>query len=152
MAHKPSPQEIAERTVAAMMDRDRLAAAHGIEVVSTAPGAVTVRMTVQEHMLNGHGICHGGALFVLADTAFALACNNRNQNMLANVCSISYLRPAALGEELTATAQETAHEGRTGIFDITVTNAEGRAVAIFRGQARSVPGHLIPELADRKEP
>ncbi len=152
MTSKPSPQEIAERTVAAMMDRDRLAATHGIELVATAPGAVTVRMTVREHMLNGHDICHGGALFAFADTAFALACNNRNQNMLASVCSISYLRPAALGEVLTATAQETAQEGRTGIFDITVTNAEGRAVAVFRGQARSVPGQLLPELAEGKEP
>lgn len=97
-------------------------------------------MTVQDAMLNGHGICHGGFIFSLADTAFAYACNSRNELTVAQHCSIDFLRPARAGEQLTATAREVARRPRSGIYDVTVCGADGDTVALFRGLSRSRPG------------
>ena len=97
-------------------------------------------MAVQDVMLNGHGICHGGFIFSLADTAFAYACNSGNELTVAQHCSIDFLRPARAGEQLTATAREVARRPRSGVYDVTVCGEDGETVALFRGLSRSRPG------------
>jgi acyl-CoA thioesterase len=94
-------------------------------------------------MVNGHGICHGGFIFALADSAFAFACNSFNRRAVAQSNTITYLRPAKLHDVLTARAVQTASAGRSGITDVTVTDQAGRQVAVFRGLSRSIEGHLV---------
>jgi acyl-CoA thioesterase len=100
-------------------------------------------MRVEERMVNGHGICHGGFVFALADSAFAFACNSFNRRTVAQSNTITYLRPARLGETLTARAVQTAIAGRSGITDVTVSDAQGQVVAVFRGLSRSIEGQLV---------
>lgn len=103
-------------------------------------------MTVRDSMLNGHGICHGGFIFSLADTAFAYACNSGNELTVAQHCSIDFLRPARAGEQLTATAREVSRRARSGIYDVAVCGQDGETVALFRGLSRSRPG--VPVIED----
>lgn len=100
-------------------------------------------MTVGDTMLNGHGICHGGFIFSLADTAFAYACNSHNELTVAQHCSIDFVRPARAGEQLTATAREVMRRPRSGVYDVTVCGADGAPVALFRGLSRSRPGTAV---------
>jgi acyl-CoA thioesterase len=102
-------------------------------------------MTVTETMTNGHGICHGGYIFTLADSAFAFACNAYNQRTVAQHCVITFLAPVVRGDRLRAAAREIAREGRNGIYDIRVTNQRGESVAEFRGWSRTVSGTHLPE-------
>jgi acyl-CoA thioesterase len=95
-------------------------------------------MTVGEAMVNGHGMCHGGFIFTLADSAFAFACNTANQRNVAAHCDIFYLRPARLGDVLVAEATQRAEAGRSGLYDVRVSTREGVVVAEFRGQSRSI--------------
>ena len=113
---------------------DPAAQALGMEVLEVALGTVRVAMTVRPDMLNGHGICHGGMLFALADTAFAYACNSRNVAMVAAGASIEFLAPTPVGERLIATASETSRSARHGIYDVEITNAAGEPLAHFRGR------------------
>jgi acyl-CoA thioesterase len=112
-------------------------------ITRIAPGACEMTMRVEERMVNGHGICHGGFIFALADSAFAFACNSFNRRAVAQSNTISYLRPARLHDMLTAKAVQTASAGRSGITDVTVTDQEGRQIAMFRGLSRTVEGHLV---------
>ncbi len=118
----------------ALYERDLAAQALGIEVLDVAPGQARVAMTVRADMLNGHGICHGGFLFALADTAFAYACNSHGVAMVAAGASIEFLAPAAGGERLIAIARETSRGARQGIYDVEVAKASGESVAHFRGR------------------
>ena len=104
-------------------------------------------MTVRDDMLNGHAICHGGFIFTLADSAFAFACNSYNLNTVASGCSIDFLAPARLGDVLTAHAQEKGASGRTGVYDIVVTNASGQNIALFRGKSYRIQGHVVDDQA-----
>lgn len=131
---------------AALHARDAAAQHLGIEVRHCGPGEAVLTMTVQDTMLNGHGICHGGFLFCLADTAFAYACNSGNELTVAQHCSIDFLRPARAAELLTATARETVRRTRSGVYDVTVCGADGEPVALFRGLSRSRPG--MPVIDD----
>ena len=140
-----SPQEIAERSAQAMWARDDASKWLGCSLDAVTPGSATLSMTVEKHHTNGHDICHGGYIFTLADSAFAFACNSHNQSTVASHCAVTFLRPGKLGERLTATAHERWREGRSGITDVTVTNAEGETVAEFRGNSRTIRGTLIPE-------
>jgi acyl-CoA thioesterase len=133
-----SKQSVAEQSVAAMLARDRASPRLGIEVVSIAPGRVSLRMLVREDMLNGHDVCHGGAIFALADTAFACACNSWGPATLAAGASIDFLQPARAGDNLVALAKELWRSGRTGIYDVMVSNQRGEQVALFRGRARTL--------------
>ncbi len=114
------------------------AASRGLGMVLEAAGEGWARlsMPVAAHMLNGHGSCHGGFIFALADSAFAFACNGRGR-AVAQSCAITYLRPAVAGERLVATAQELAVAGRSGLYDVRVSTAAG-VVAEFRGQSRAI--------------
>jgi acyl-CoA thioesterase len=100
-------------------------------------------MTIEPRMVNGHGICHGGFIFALADSAFAFACNSQNRRTVAQSNTITYLRPAKLHDTLTARAIQTALAGRSGITDVAVTDQYGRHIAVFRGLSRSIEGHLV---------
>jgi acyl-CoA thioesterase len=96
-------------------------------------------------MTNGHGICHGGLVFALADSAFAFACNSHGANTVAAGAAIEFLRPAREGDLLTAVATERWRAGRSGIYEIEVTNQDGETVALFRGRSHQVAGRLIDD-------
>jgi acyl-CoA thioesterase len=128
-------QAHAESSAKALFDLDRASQALGIRMVCVAPQSATVSMTVREDMTNGHSICHGGMIFTLADTAFALACNSGGQATVAASGSIDFLEAAHLGEQLTASARELWQRGRTGIYEVAVTNQQGAAIALFRGRS-----------------
>src|SRR3546814_10031627 len=126
-------QKIAEAAAEAMWSRDVAAQHLGMRLEWVRQGASQMTMTVRGEMSNGHGICHGGYIFTLADTCMAYAGNSRNAISVAQTASITYVAPGRLGETLTATAEERSHAGRTGIYDVTVRGEDGRAIAVFRG-------------------
>ena len=137
--------ERASRAAAAMWAEDNATRGLGMSLDHIAAGAATISMKVTETMVNGHGICHGGYIFTLADSAFAFACNSHNQRHVAQNCQITYLAPGRLGARLTATAVERHRADRSGITDVTVTDQGGTIIAEFRGHSRSIPGVLVPE-------
>ena len=129
--------DIARKCRDTMWSADLASQELGIEVEVTAPGAAEARFDIRADMVNGHDICHGGYIFTLADTAFAFACNTYNLVTVAASASIEFVRPARLGETLAARAEEAHRGGRTGIYDVTVTNQDGELVAIFRGRSHA---------------
>jgi acyl-CoA thioesterase len=132
------PQTLAERSAAAMYEAD-LASRHlGIQIDQIAPGRATARMQVRDTMLNGHAICHGGYVFLLADTAFAFACNTYGPTTVAAACDVVFLGPAHLGDELIAEATERHRYGRSGIYDVTVRRPDTTVIAEFRGHSRTL--------------
>ncbi|MDA5193420.1 hydroxyphenylacetyl-CoA thioesterase PaaI [Govanella unica] len=137
--------ELARKVAAAMFERDVAAQHLGVEIKAVGVGTATLTMTVAPHMLNGHASCHGGFIFALADTAFAYACNSRNDATVAAGCNIEYLAPGRQGDLLTATATETARAGRQGVYDILVTNQDGVAIATFRGRSASLRKPVIED-------
>ena len=140
-----TPQDLAEACARAMWNDDSTSQRLGMTLDHIAPGAATLSMTITEAMTNGHGTCHGGYIFTLADSAFAFACNSYNQFAVAQHCSVTYLIPAHIGDHLTATAREVSRRGRAGIYDIRVTNQNGGHVAEFRGHSRTVKGQHLPD-------
>ncbi|WP_257169215.1 hydroxyphenylacetyl-CoA thioesterase PaaI [Bradyrhizobium sp. SRS-191] len=138
-----SPDALARACADAMWQDDRASQGLGMQIVEIGPGRATLRMTIQPHMVNGHGIAHGGFIFTLADSAFAFACNSHNDRTVAAQGSISFIRPGKLGDVLTARAQEVSRSGRSGIYDVRVTAGE-TVVAEFRGHSRSIGGTLVP--------
>lgn len=134
-------REVARRSAAAMWAGDAASQALGMCIVEVGPGTATLRMTVRDDMVNGHGIGHGGFTFSLADSAFAFACNSYNRRTVAHRCEITYLAPTRLGDVLTATAVERRREGRDGTYEVTVRNADG-VVAEFVGESKEIRGSL----------
>jgi acyl-CoA thioesterase len=128
-------QNIAEQVAVGMMARDRASRGLGMEVIEISPGLAVLKMTVRESMLNGLDTCHGGYITVLADSAFAFACNSYNQLTVASSLSIEFIAPVYVDEVLTARAVEVSRSGRTGIYDVDISNAKGVRVAIFRGRS-----------------
>ncbi len=126
-----------------MFAQDRASQAMGMRVEDVAPGYARVSMRLRGEMINGHQTAHGGAVFSLADSAFAFACNSRNVRSVAQHCSITFVTPAQEGELLVAEARETNLGGRFGIYDVMVTTDGGRLVAIFRGHSTSVRGSIV---------
>lgn len=136
---------LAQAVGQAMWSRDQATNALGMALLEMAPGSATVQMTVRADMLNGHRTCHGGLIFALADSAFAYACNSRNQNTVASACHIDFLAPAREGDALEAQAVERSATGRTGVYDVTVRVAGGPTVALFRGKSYRVSGEVIAQ-------
>jgi acyl-CoA thioesterase len=130
---------VAQTAAHEMFERDEASKGLGIELLVAAEGQARVRMTVTSSMVNGHGLAHGGYVFLLADTAFACACNSHGPVTVAAGCDINFLRPARLGDALEAVAVERARSGRSGIYDVTVWRGE-EVVAEFRGRSRTVAG------------
>ena len=138
-----TPQEIAQKSVDMLWADDNAARENGVRIDSVGPGEASLSMIVTRAMTNGHGIGHGGFIFMLADTAFAYACNSYNQRCVAQHCAISYLKPARQGSRLTAIAREVQRIDRSGIYDISVSDETGAPIAEFRGYSRTVPGSLF---------
>src|SRR5580704_8514672 len=138
-----TPEELAKATAQAMYEADACSRALGLELKEVRPGYARMQMNVRDDFLNGHGICHGGLIFTLADSTFAFACNSHNINTVAAGCSIEFLRPVRGGDVLTAEAIEQTLSGRTGIYDIRVTNRAEETVAMFRGKSAQIKGSVI---------
>jgi acyl-CoA thioesterase len=125
--------KLAGEVVNHMMDNDFFSQWMGIEVLEIKEAFSRIRMTVRSEMVNGFGIVHGGIPFSLADSAFAFACNNRNNLSVALDTSINFIKPVAVGDILTAEAKEL-HNGRsTGLYNISITNQDNELVALFKG-------------------
>ncbi len=122
-----------------MYAKDSAARHMGIEIGAVGPGRAVATMTIAEYMLNGHRVTHGGFVFALADTAFAYACNARNEATLALACSISFAKATREGDVLVAIAEERTRANRTSTYDVTVSRGD-EVVALFRGTGYRVNG------------
>jgi len=137
------PQAIATRCADVLWRADTATQKLGMQIKKVSPGSAEITMAVTEDMVNGHGTCHGGFLFTLADSAFAFACNTYDQRCVAQHCSISYLAPAFAGEQLLAQAREVSRRGKNGIYDIHIVNEQQETLVQFRGYSRTVKGTLL---------
>jgi phenylacetic acid degradation protein PaaD len=139
-----SPDDLAQRGAAAMWAADRASQALGVEVTDVSPGHAVARLTVTATMVNGHAIAHGGYVFLLADTAFAFACNTYGRVTVARSADITFVAPAREGDDLEAVADERHRSGRNGIYDVTVRRRpSGEVIAEFRGHSRELSATLI---------
>ncbi len=129
--------EIATKCRDVMWSDDLASQDLGMRVEVTKPGCATASFEVRSSMVNGHGICHGGYIFTLADSAFAFACNTYDRITVAAGASIDFIKPARSGDTLRANAVEASRGGRTGIYDVEVTNQRDEIIAIFRGRSYS---------------
>jgi acyl-CoA thioesterase len=136
-------QRLAEQVTEVLYGQDRTSQALGIRIGEVRPGYARLSMVVRPDMTNGHRIGHGGMVFTLADTAFAFACNSHNENNVAASASIDFLAPSHEGDELTAVATEVWRSGRSGIYEITVTNQKGARIALFRGRSARIAGQVV---------
>jgi len=139
-----SSDELAKACADEMWKNDNASRDLGMEIVEISAGRAVLKMTIRKTMTNGHNICHGGYIFLLADSAFAFACNGYNQQTVAQHCSIDFLKPAMADDVLVATAVERQKSGRSGIYDITVTQESGETIAEFRGNSRTIKGQHLP--------
>ncbi len=142
-----SDNQLAHACTEALHENDFMAKRSGMNPVSLAPGKAVVTMHICREMLNGHKSCHGGMIFALADTAFAHACNNRNEVNVAMDCRIDFIKPAYEGDELTATACEL-HKGRSSsLYQTSVRNQHGKIIALFQGRSHQLNKPVIePEI------
>ena len=136
---------VARACADAMWADDATSRGLGIQFISVKPGHAVLGMAVTETMVNWHNTCHGGFIYLLADTAFGYASNSRNRRMVAQHCSITYLNPAQRGDRLTAQAVERQRAGRSGLYDVAVTREDGTPIAEFRGHARAIEGTIVPD-------
>jgi acyl-CoA thioesterase len=138
-----SADDLARACADAMWKEDDASKGLGMEIVEIKQGQATLAMTVKPHMVNGQRIAHGGFIFLLADSAFAFACNTHNERAVAAHCNISFIKPGMLGDRLIAVAREISRSGRSGIYDVRVT-AHDAVIAEFRGHSRTIGGAWLP--------
>ncbi len=136
---------IARASADAMWAEDAASRALGMSIETIEPGRAVLSMSVAPSMVNGHGLCHGGFIFLLADSAMAFASSTRNERTVAQHCQISYIAPGRLGMRLVAEARERHKGERSGIYDVTVKAETGETIAEFRGHTRTIQGKLVPE-------
>jgi acyl-CoA thioesterase len=136
--------EVARRCAEVMYAKDAASKALGIAIDVREAGDAVARMTVRDDMVNGFGVCHGGLLFTLADTAFAFACNGYDDRTFAAAAAIDFLRPALLGDELYALAREDHRSSKSGFYTVEVRNQRDEVVALFRGRSASRGEPLLP--------
>ncbi|MGH7041462.1 MAG: hydroxyphenylacetyl-CoA thioesterase PaaI [Acetobacteraceae bacterium] len=141
------PDALARACAEAMWAEDRSSPGLGMRIEEIGPGRAVLSMEITERMVNGHGICHGGFIFTLADSAMAFASNSHGERAVAQHCAITYLRPGRQGERLRAEATERHREGRSGLTDVRVVGEAGDVVAEFRGHTRLSGGAFFPEKA-----
>ena len=139
-----SADELARACAEAMWKQDDASKSLGMEIVEVKYGQATLTMTVMPHMVNGQRIAHGGFVFLLADSAFAFACNTHNERVVAAEGNITFIKPGRLGDKLIATAREISRSGRSGIYDVRVA-AGDTVIAEFRGHSRTIGGTWLPE-------
>ena len=138
-----SPDDLARTCAEAMWKEDDASKGLGMEITEIGPGHAVLTMTVKPHMVNGQRIAHGGFIFLLADSAFAFACNSHNERAVAAQCDITFIKSGKLGDRLVATAREISRSGRSGIYDVCVT-ANEIVIAEFRGHSRTIAGTWLP--------
>lgn len=135
--------DLARRIADELLRREGTGPAWGVTIEDAREGYARVRMQLRDDMLNGHRSAHGGMIFALADTAFAYACNSRNETTVAQSATIAFLAPAAAGDTLVAEARETARNGRSGVYQVSVRTVEGGVIAEFTGLSRTIGGQVI---------
>jgi acyl-CoA thioesterase len=141
-----TPEQLARACAEAMWQDDPASRSLGMTLDDVGPGRAVLGMTVRDDMVNGHGMCHGGFIFSLADSAFAFACNTYNERVVAQHCAVTFLRPGRRGHRLIATAVERARSGRSGIYDVTVADQDGTAIAEFRGHSRGLGSKFFEDV------
>ena len=141
----PERLQVAHAVRDAMLKGDHATRAMGIRIDAVGPGSCTASMPVREDMLNGHGVCHGGFIATLADSAFAFACNAYNELTLASGFDVNLFAPARLNDLLSARAEEVSKSGRTGVYDVLVTNQRGERIAALRGRSYTMKGKPVVE-------
>jgi len=134
---------LARRVADTMLSREGTGPAWGLVIEEARENYARVRMQVRADMVNGHNITHGGMIFSLADSAFAYACNSRNETSVAQSATISFLAASNLGDVLIAEAQELSRAGRSGVYQVAVRTADGRVIAEFTGLSRTIGGAII---------
>lgn len=137
--------EIARESARIMWSEDNATRHVGMELVSVEPGKARLSLKVRDEFTNGHGMCHGGYIFMLADSAFAFACNSHNQRAVAASAAIEFIAAAQRGDVLTAECAEQSRGGRSGLYDTRVTDQNGRLIALFRGRSATIRGSFIEE-------
>ena len=138
-----TPEELARACADAMTAADNASREAGIRLEAVGPGCATTAMRVLPSMANGHGICHGAYVFLVADTAFSYACNTYGDVTVAAGCDIVFAAPATAGDELVAEAVERARFGRNGIYDVTVRRTDGELIAEMRGRSRTTGDTIL---------
>ena len=133
-----------------MMVHDQASIATGMRLVHISPGAAHMEMLVRPDMLNGFGTCHGGIITTLADSAFGFACNSYNEMTVASGLSVDFVAPAYTGDVLTARASEVSLSGRTGVYDVMVSNQNADCIAVFRGRSHRIKGKQTVQLGDNR--
>lgn len=145
MSQNNQDQQLAQACADHMFAQDAASKALGIVISAVKPGCATATMKVTDTMLNGYHTCHGGMIFSLADSSFAFACNSQNQAAVAAGCSIDFLRPAMLGDQLTALATQQHQGKRSGIYHVQVTNQNAQLVALFKGNSARINASVLPD-------
>ncbi len=140
-----SPMDLAQESARIMWAEDTATRAVGMQLLEVAPGHARLSLTVRDEFTNGHGMCHGGYIFMLADSAFAFACNSHNQRAVAASAAIEFIAAAQRGDVLTAECVEQHRGGRSGLYDTRVTDQNGRLIALFRGRSATIRGRFIEE-------
>ena len=135
-----TPQQTADLVRVGMLANDNVTLGFGMQIHEVTPGGAVLSMTVREDMLNGHKTCHGGLISTLADSTFAFACNSYNELTVASGFSVDFMAPARTGDVLTARATEVSKAGRTGVYDVEVSNQNGERIAVFRGRSYTLKG------------
>jgi acyl-CoA thioesterase len=140
------PQALAQHVGRGMMAEDEASRGLGMRIEQMGPGYAKLSMRVRPDMLNGFKICHGGFITLLADSAFAFACNSRNALTVAASITVDFLAPAREGDLLVAEAGEVSLAGRTGLYDVTVRNERGERIAVLRGRSHRLQDRkTVPE-------
>ncbi len=144
--HTHDPHAVAEAVRLGMFMDDAASRGLGMQIEAVGPGYARIAMTVRPDMLNGFRICHGGFITTLADSAFAFACNSYNEVTVASGIVVDFLAPAHEGDRLVAECHEVARTGRTGVYDIKVTDQQGKAVVVMRGRSHTIKGKQVVQL------
>lgn len=139
-------QAIAEAVRDRMFSEDAASRGLGMQVEAVGPGFSKLSMIVRPDMLNGFKTCHGGFIATLADSAFAFACNSHNEVTVASGIVVDFLAPVYEGDVLRAECREVALTGRTGVYDIAVTNQHGKTVVVMRGRSHTIKGKSVVQL------
>ena len=142
---KLTPHERARESGIVMRQNDSAFRALGAELESIGTGTASVRLQITENHTNGHGFCHGGVIFTLADATFGFACNSYNVKAVAQSCNITYISPVKETDILVAEAKELKKFGRSGIYDVTIKNQDETLIAVFRGHSRETTGSIFQE-------
>ncbi len=145
MSQQDDADLVAEQCADVMWADDGASQAMGMQILSVREGCAVVSMTVRKDMVNGHGMCHGGMIFSLADSAFAFACNSQNLVAVASGACIDYLRPTFIGDVLTASASVVNQGEKSGLYDVVVRDQNSRIIAQFRGRSARIRGAVLPE-------